>query len=183
VDPAVSITGQPYAYANDDPINEDDPLGLGCGIFTVVCNAAGQAWNDTGGQVVHAVATHTVGVCLNVSIGAGAYVTASGCIAVSGGKPTLIGTVGGGGSSPTGSATLGLLTSNASTPNDLRGPFAVGGGSADLGLSIGDEGSLGNGSCNQTIWENQVTGGIGLDLPIPAEGHAGATYTWTWWSP
>ena len=53
MDPAVSITGQPYSYANDDPVNEDDPLGLGCGIFAVVCNTATQAWNDTGGQVVN----------------------------------------------------------------------------------------------------------------------------------
>ena len=43
VDPAVGTTGQPYAYAYDDPVNDGDPLGLGCGLFAVVCNAATQA--------------------------------------------------------------------------------------------------------------------------------------------
>lgn len=34
VDPDVGITGQPYAYAGDDPINEVDPSGdLGCGFL------------------------------------------------------------------------------------------------------------------------------------------------------
>lgn len=28
VDPAVNVTGQPYAYAGDDPVNQSDPLGL-----------------------------------------------------------------------------------------------------------------------------------------------------------
>jgi RHS repeat-associated protein len=28
VDPAVSITGQPYSYAGDDPVNQADPTGL-----------------------------------------------------------------------------------------------------------------------------------------------------------
>jgi RHS repeat-associated protein len=35
VDPALAETGQPYAYAGDDPVNEGDPSGLlpaGCGI-------------------------------------------------------------------------------------------------------------------------------------------------------
>jgi RHS repeat-associated protein len=181
VDPAVSLTQAPYSYANDDPVNEDDPLGLGCGIFAVVCNAATRAWNDTGGKVVHYVATHTIGLCLNLSAGAGPYGTVSGCIALSGGRPTLVGTAGGGGASPTASATLGLLLSNANNPSDLRGPFAGGGGSADLGLSVGDEGAVGTSSCNQTIWENQITAGVGSDIPfVPFELHGDATYTWTW---
>ncbi len=178
VDPLVDETGRPYAYTGDDPVNGVDPLGLSP--WGWVANQATKAWNDTGGKVVHAVATHTIGLCLNVSAGWGPYGTASGCVALSGGHFTLVGAAGGGGSSPTASATLGLLISNASKPSDLRGPFAGGGGSADLGLSAGEEGSVGTGSCNQTIWENQVTAGLGLDLPIPFEGHGGATYTWTW---
>lgn len=177
VDPLVAVTGEPYEYAGDDPVNEEDPLGLWG--WNPVSDLT-QTWNDTGGKAVHYAATHTIGVCLNVGAGWGAYGTASGCVALSGGHFTLVGTAGGGGSSPTASATLGLLISNASKPSDLRGPFAQAGGSVDLGLSGGDEGSIGNGSCGQTIWENQVTGGVGLDLPIPFEGHGGATYTWTW---
>jgi RHS repeat-associated protein len=177
VDPLVAITGEPYSYAGNDPVNGSDPLGLWG--WNPISDAT-QAWNDTGRKVVHAVATHTIGLCVNLSAGWGPYGTASGCLAFSGGVPTLVGTAGGGGSSPTGSATLGLLVSNAHKPSDLRGPFAGGGGSFDLGLSLGEEASAGTGSCNQTIWENQVSAGLGLDLPIPFEGHGGVTYTWTW---
>ena len=28
VDPLVDVTGQPYAYTGDDPVNESDPSGL-----------------------------------------------------------------------------------------------------------------------------------------------------------
>ena len=178
VDPMVIATGQPYSYTGGDPVNEIDPLGLHWGWNPA--SDVNQAWNDTGGKVVHYVATHTIGVCLNVGAGWGAYETASGCVALSGGHFTLVGTAGGGGSSPTASASIGLLISNASKPSEIRGPFAQAGASVDLGLSIGAEGSIGNGNCGETIWENQLTGGIGLDLPIPFEGHGGATYTWTW---
>ncbi len=177
VDPLVAVTGQAYAYAGDNPVNFVDPLGLwGWNPISDVT----QAWNDTGGKVVHAVATHTIGLCLNLSAGAGVFGTASGCIAFVGGHFTLVGTAGGGGSSPTGSLTLGLLLSNARQPSQLRGPFAGGGGSADLGLSVGEEASAGIANCNKTIWENQVSAGLGLDLPIPFETHGGVTDTWTW---
>ncbi|MCL4449088.1 MAG: RHS repeat-associated core domain-containing protein [Actinobacteria bacterium] len=177
VDPLVAISGQPYVYAGGDPVNGSDPSGLwGWNPISDVT----QAWNDTGGKVAHAVATHTIGLCLNLSAGWGPYGTVSGCVALSGGHPTFVGTVGGGGSSPTASVTLGLLLSNAKRPSDLRGLFAGGGGSADFGLSVGDEGAVGTNSCNQAIWQNQFTAGLGLDLPIPFEGHGGATYTWTW---
>ena len=61
VDPLVAETGQPYAYAGDDPVNEGDPLGLFC---WGLCSFA-NAWNDTGRKVVHYAATHTVGLCAN----------------------------------------------------------------------------------------------------------------------
>jgi RHS repeat-associated protein len=177
VDPAVSLTGQPYEYAGDNPTNVVDPLGLwGWNPFSDVA----QAWNDTGGKVVHAVATHTIGLCLNVGGGAGPGGVASGCVALVGGHFTLIGIAGGGGSSPSASATLGLLFSNATHPTELRGPFGMGGGSVDLGVSAGDETSGGLSKCNKTIWENQPSIGVGLDLPIPFEFHGGVTNTWTW---
>jgi hypothetical protein len=65
VDPDVAETGQPYAYAGDDPVNESDPLGLfGLSDLNPVHdaealgNAATTAWNDTGGKVVSYVASH-----------------------------------------------------------------------------------------------------------------------------
>jgi len=177
VDPLVDETHTPYAFTGGDPVNAADPLGLwGLNPLSDVA----QAWNDTGGKVVHAVATHTIGLCLNVGFGAGPFGTASGCVALVGGHFTLIGTAGGGGSSPTASATLGLLFSNATRPTELRGPFGIAGGSADLGVSAGDETSLGLSKCNKTIWENQPSLGVGLDLPIPFELHGGVTNTWTW---
>jgi hypothetical protein len=32
-DPAEMLTREPYAYAQDNPLNETDPSGLGCGLF------------------------------------------------------------------------------------------------------------------------------------------------------
>jgi len=57
VDPMVDETGQPYAYAGDDPVNASDPSGLatcagwlgwvpGCGVVTDLQNAAAPAWRD-----------------------------------------------------------------------------------------------------------------------------------------
>jgi RHS repeat-associated protein len=39
VDPMVAETGQPYAYADDDPVNAIDPIGLDCGLFSFACSA------------------------------------------------------------------------------------------------------------------------------------------------
>jgi|GEM_PF-4881445 len=148
-------------------------------------NGAAIVWNDTENrQLFNLFANHTIGLCLNVSAGWGLwglYGTTSGCIPLSGYIPTLIGMAGGSGSSPTASATFGLLIGNASKPSDLREPFATAGGSADLGLSLGDETSIGEGTCTQTIWANQLTGGFGCDLPIPLpfEFHSDVTDTWT----
>jgi hypothetical protein len=178
VDPDVSQTGQPYLYAGDDPVNGVDPFGLwGWNPISDVT----EVWNDTGGKVVHVIATHTVGLCLNVGTGWGLYGTATGCIAFSGGKFTLVGTAGGGGSSPTASVTGGLLFSNATQPGQLRGGFGFAGGSATIdGLAVGDEFSVGNGECNAGIWEDQLTVGPTEDIGVPFEIHGGATYTWTW---
>jgi RHS repeat-associated protein len=44
LDPLLDDTAQPYAYANDDPINESDPVGLCAGIpFTGPCPGMGVA--------------------------------------------------------------------------------------------------------------------------------------------
>jgi RHS repeat-associated protein len=47
VDPAVGLTGQPYAYAGDDPVNAIDPSGLDCGVFSFAC----AAYDTTAGAV------------------------------------------------------------------------------------------------------------------------------------
>ncbi|MHB8329000.1 MAG: RHS repeat-associated core domain-containing protein [Acidimicrobiales bacterium] len=37
-DPLVDLTGQPYAYAGDNPVNATDPLGLSCGSIGSILN-------------------------------------------------------------------------------------------------------------------------------------------------
>ena len=110
VDPAVAETRQPYSYANDDAVNDVDPLGL----FSLnPIKDIAEAWDDTGGKLVHQVKLHwrgiaqiatlaaagslivacdvtTVGACLvaNVAIAVGA---SDAFYAESGGPHTLSG--------------------------------------------------------------------------------------------
>lgn len=154
-----------------NPVNETDPSGLwgsldSWGAFWANCGsdatgAVSTAWNATGGQVVNYIGHHTIGVCLNFSVGGGVYGSASGCVALAGGTPTAIGRLGFGASSPGASATVGLLTSNARTPSELDKWFGVAGASGDIGLSVGDETSFANSPCGLII-ENQTTAGIGI---------------------
>ena len=127
---------------------------------------------------MHYVSTHTIGACINGSAGFGYWVTASGCVALVGGHPAVMGSVGGGGTtSATASVTGGLLISNAQSPDQLRGPFATVGASGKLGVAVGDDLSVGNDLCGNFIWENQIYAGVGVALP-PIKVHAGVTYTW-----
>jgi hypothetical protein len=41
VDPAVGMTGTPYAYAGDDPVNNTDPSGDCTSLFNLVCVGGG----------------------------------------------------------------------------------------------------------------------------------------------
>ncbi len=174
VDPVFGGSANAYDYVGQDPLNAGDLDGE-CGFCW---STVTKVWNDTGGKIVHVIATHTVGVCLNASGGFAVYGGASGCVALVGGRVTLFGTLAGGGASPTASVTSGLLISNAKTPKELSKWFGFAGGSTDFGPSVGDDVSFGQ--SNRAIWENQVTGGVGVDFPIPFEYHGGASYTWVW---
>jgi predicted nucleic acid-binding protein len=68
VDPAVSLTQAPYSYANDDPVNEGDPLGLwGWNPISDVTQAAG----DVGHYVAkHKAAIAEIAVGVVVVVGA-----------------------------------------------------------------------------------------------------------------
>jgi hypothetical protein len=189
VDPLVGLTEQPYGYGGSDPVNNSDPTGLSWydpswvnDAASGVTNRLADAWNATGGLVVHTAATHTFGLCLNGASGFGAYGTVSGCVALVGGVPTIFGSAGfGANTTPSASVTGGLLISNAHTGTQLSRWFAMAGGSANVGpFSVGDDASVGVDSCNSTIWENQVEGGLAARFPfaLSAEGHSAITYTW-----
>ena len=57
VDPAVGLTEAQYSYANDNPANGEDPLGLWG--WNPVSNAI-RTGNDTRGKAVHGVQTAAV---------------------------------------------------------------------------------------------------------------------------
>jgi RHS repeat-associated protein len=82
-DPLENITGAPYSYANGDPMINTDPTGLCFLDYCKVTHAVSRAWDDTGGKVVHEVATHpwqTVGLVAGIlaaSTGVGALADAT----------------------------------------------------------------------------------------------------------
>jgi CheC-like family len=149
-------------------------------IGNAIASGAATAWNNSGGNVVHPVAQHTLGVCLGGSAAFAVFGEAEGCFALVSGRPTFFVTAGGGGASPTASVTGGILISNAHSSQELSKWFGFSGASVDLGASVGDQVSFGQGDCDRAIWENETTIGVGLDLPVPFEYHGGASYTWTW---
>ena len=91
-DPAVSMTGEPYSYAVDNPLNRTDPSGA-----------------------------LVVGTCGTFSVGFLIHFTTTGCVATDFSNVGLIGTVGAGGSTPTLSSTAGAFVSDAQSLADLAG--------------------------------------------------------------
>jgi RHS repeat-associated protein len=134
VDPLAKLTRAPYNFAEDNPLNESDPTGL--------------SWQ----------------VCVGGTVSIG-IVTLSG-------EACYVETPGGNGITGTGSASvgpggganihIGAGTSNACTPGEYGGPFAVAGGSATYGAGL-----YGTGFTN---------------APIPGHGRTvkGATGGATW---
>ena len=128
---------------------------------------AEQAWNDTGGKVVHAAATHTIGVCLNGAVGVpGLYLTASGCVGLVGGVPRLRFCWSWGDNYTNGVDYWWLVFSNAHSGNHISGWFGMAGGSGNIGpFSVGDDFHYGTDSCGNSIWEAQ-TGRTRCEVPI-----------------
>ena len=90
VDPAVSLTQAPYSYANDDPVNESDPLGLwGWNPISDVTQAAG--------DVGHFVVTHKKDIEIGAGVALGVAAAATGVGAIVEGA-TLTGVLLGAGS-------------------------------------------------------------------------------------
>ena len=136
VDPLVQSTGQPYAYADGDPVNGADPLGLwGWNPVSDVTQAAG----DVGGAVVHhwrgiaqvAIAATAVSVAV-VSVGSlsgvSAVLAGAAIGAVSSGASYDIGCVG----------TNGGCTATGSISATLVGGISGGASAGIGGLVCGD---------------------------------------------
>ncbi len=89
VDPLVTVTGQPYAYATGDPVNVVDPLGLGCGwtpgTWGTCAGDALHAVGDAAEGVGHYVAQHKTEVEAAAGIALGAVAIATGVGAIAGG--------------------------------------------------------------------------------------------------
>ncbi|HWU23468.1 MAG TPA: RHS repeat-associated core domain-containing protein, partial [Nocardioides sp.] len=81
LDPAVAVTGQPYNYTGNDPLNAADPTGLGCGVFNPgdcfhdVAHGAATAWNDTLGGHWRGVAQ--VATVVGTALGTAACIEAT----------------------------------------------------------------------------------------------------------
>jgi RHS repeat-associated protein len=139
VDPASSLTRQPYPYANDNPLNFGDPSGLasqycaggtlGLGLFTIETNTCIVVTPSGTGITVSAGGSGGVGFGGNIHAGAGA--------------------------------------SNAQTPEEYGGLFFNAGGSAEYGFGGYFNTFLGPGeSCHLIIFGGTAgpSVGFGADL-------------------
>ncbi len=128
--------GGPYVYANDDPVNNDDPTGL-----------------------------FTIGICVHGEVNFIIHIGASGCgqISTSGeAGGTVAGSVGIAQGAGVG-ATLGPQISNASHISELSGPFANAGGQLGVGPDISLEAFGAPGPCGPVVGGGFSAGaGVGV---------------------
>jgi RHS repeat-associated protein len=126
VDPLVDTTGQPYSYANDDPVNASDPNGLNTEGYCLDLTL-GFAGSNVGGTfcIVEANGNQQVGYTFTVH---GTVGVSSNLIAATlASKPPSIGSLFGGGLS------VVYQTSNANAICQLGGGFKTIGGSGQVG--------------------------------------------------
>lgn len=93
VDPLVSQTGEPFSYANDNPVNGSDPLGLmcfspGCLARDVIVGAAAAAIGAS--EAASAVGTGINGVCSATWQGVKSFLDPTQDLAPPGGWPSQI---------------------------------------------------------------------------------------------
>jgi RHS repeat-associated protein len=123
----------------------------------------------------------TYGVCGNAGAGFGLWLGVSVCGGVSGGTPWVTLTPGIGLSTPSASVTGGVIFGNATKPSELTGWFGDLGFGGAIGVAVNEDYSSGYADDGKYIWTNQISGGLGLD--IPAEIKGAGTYTFMLWTP
>jgi RHS repeat-associated protein len=149
VQPASKSYYAAYAYSRDNPVTFVDPMG-----------------RDTGG------------VCITVAAGFIFFGGEQICVVVSGEfEIGLTATTDYGGGTPSASVTGGVQKSNATSINNLGGPFGYAGGSAGEGVTGGVEGFTGTDACGNTVTGANFSGGIGLKGLPGAEVHGGKSQT------
>ncbi len=156
IDPMLAATGEPYAYANDEPNVLIDPAGLGTWGLCLAGTATGGlgvtgslcrviAFDPFTGEVQYGY-TETGGYAIGIpSAGAGAS----------------------------------LQVSNANQISELAGPFGYAGGSIGELFSGSGEIFAGVGPCNEHIVGGSVGAGVGVSAAPGFEVHGGITDTAT----
>jgi RHS repeat-associated protein len=199
VDPAVTETGQPYGYANEDPLNGVDPLGLGFCLLghnpdggcrgsseaqsavRVVAHVASDAVGSTpigiAAQGVSDLTGRSISICAGASSYAGVGGGVQGCwVASPSGLQGFTGTVEGGVGYGT-SAFVGIQETNAQCPGELGGKFSYEEGSLGQGVYAVGGGHVGGRASDG----RQISGWQGGWAPgaTPVSGDGGYSYTWT----
>ena len=179
-DPLLPLTGTPYAYGANNPLNTIDPLGL-CSKYDPTCYVIEGLKEKIKENVVDPVKEavewpleHTVGICGNGSVGYGNWIAINGCFAIVGGQPTILRTTSGGLSSPTGGLTTNVLVANATDRKQLTGEC----GTVGFGVGEGAVVSADYSQSSQGVWSIQIGFGAGVKVPIPFDLHGGGSYTW-----
>jgi hypothetical protein len=74
-----------------------------------------------------------------------------------------------------------VIFGNATKPSELTGWFGDLGFGGAIGVAVNEDYSSGYADDGKYIWTNQISGGLGLD--IPAEIKGAGTYTFMLWTP
>ena len=184
----MSVTGQPYQYVGDDPVNNTDPTGMitcpwwlpGCGVVTNVQNALSGA--------AKAIAkAATVGGCISGEVQLFGGFHAAICVVHLPNGSLAVGISGGVNVGPSAGANVtgGVFGSSDRSVSQLN---CNGGASGGLGAEIG-EGIVGQadfgvgGQGKNNTYEGYIGGGVGANwtpplAPVQVNGNA----TWShWW--
>lgn len=183
IDPDVATTDQPYVFTNDDPLNAEDPLGLGIGSDVVhfVVKVSKAIVKGVAKGIASLVPQGTgmaMGVCGGVSgggNGAGGKVTV--CAGSTGnGKAFSSVTVGGGTNTGGASVGVGLMFSNAQDASQLGKKFTYAGASVGDGPSASLDFEEGKSSNNNVVYI--ISPGIGFGLSPGFTYQQGVSWTW-----